>query len=331
MSGSAAGAGRPFASIVVPTRGRPDALVRALESVRAQRDPDWEAIVVDDGEGDGARAATALGDERVSVYVNAGRGIADARITGIARARGEVVCWLDDDDWWDDADHLGLLRSTLGTREFGFRGGWIVATASAGGGERREVFDYPATAASLRRDNTVLTSSIAYPLAAHRELGPLDREVGGYCDWDFLVRMCDAGYAPRRLPGLGVCYAIHGANGSTDYDAPARRAGFERFAAKHSLDVVISNHVRIHRMLSEMSVPDEWSEVDGALEREFAFDGFRDAIAFVNRVADLAEAENHHPDITVSYRTVRLRWSSHDAEAITDRDRAMAASSAALA
>ena len=43
--------------------------------------------------------------------------------------------------------------------------------------------------------------------------------------------------------------------------------------------------------------------MDGALEREFVFDGFPDAIAFVNRVAELAEAENHHPDIAISYRT----------------------------
>jgi 4a-hydroxytetrahydrobiopterin dehydratase len=45
----------------------------------------------------------------------------------------------------------------------------------------------------------------------------------------------------------------------------------------------------------------DWNEVDGALEREFVLDGFPQAIAFVNRVAALAEAENHHPDIAISY------------------------------
>ncbi len=322
---------RPFASIVVPTRDRPAALARAVESVRGQDLADWELIVVDDGAGGGARAAAAVGDPRVRTIANDGSGQADARIAGIAHARGELLCWLDDDDWWDDPGHLSLLRRELGEREFGFRGGWIVHDSAGNAAGAREVFDHPASAASLRRDNTVLTSSLAYPRAAHDELGPLDGSLGGYCDWDFMLRMCDAGFAPRKLPGLGVCYAIHDDNASSDYAGPERRAGFERFAAKHELAIEISNHLLIHRMLSGMAVPEGWSEVDGALEREFSFDGFPQAIAFVNRVADLAEAENHHPDILVGYNRVRLRWRTHSAAAITDRDRALAAASAGLA
>jgi 4a-hydroxytetrahydrobiopterin dehydratase len=71
--------------------------------------------------------------------------------------------------------------------------------------------------------------------------------------------------------------------------------------------------------------------VDDALEREFRFGGFPAAIAFVNRVAELAERENHHPDIRISYRNVTLRWSTHSAGGITDRDRELAARSADLA
>jgi len=71
-------------------------------------------------------------------------------------------------------------------------------------------------------------------------------------------------------------------------------------------------------------VPDGWSEVDGALEREFVFDDFVGSIAFVNRVAELAESENHHPDIAVSYNRVTLRWWTHTAGGVTDRDRELA-------
>ena len=80
-----------------------------------------------------------------------------------------------------------------------------------------------------------------------------------------------------------------------------------------------------------MSAPEGWAEVDGALEREFTFEGFLLAVEFVNRVAALAEAENHHPDIAIAYRTVTLRWRTHSADGITDRDRELAARSAALA
>ncbi|HXG77677.1 MAG TPA: 4a-hydroxytetrahydrobiopterin dehydratase [Gaiellaceae bacterium] len=80
-----------------------------------------------------------------------------------------------------------------------------------------------------------------------------------------------------------------------------------------------------------MTVPDGWSEVDRALERTFSFPGFAEAIAFVNRVAELAEAENHHPDIAIHYDRVTLRWWTHTAGGITDRDRQLAERSAALA
>jgi 4a-hydroxytetrahydrobiopterin dehydratase len=80
-----------------------------------------------------------------------------------------------------------------------------------------------------------------------------------------------------------------------------------------------------------MADPEGWVEVAGALQREFTFESFPAAIEFVNRVAELAEAENHHPDIALSYRRVTLRWRTHSAEAVTDRDRELAARSAGLA
>ena len=55
------------------------------------------------------------------------------------------------------------------------------------------------------------------------------------------------------------------------------------------------------------------------------FDGFREAIAFVDRLADLAESENHHPDIAISYKRVTVRWTTHSAGGITGRDRELAA------
>jgi 4a-hydroxytetrahydrobiopterin dehydratase len=68
-----------------------------------------------------------------------------------------------------------------------------------------------------------------------------------------------------------------------------------------------------------------WIDSGGALERTIEFPSFRDAIAFVTRVADLAEEANHHPDIAVSYKTVTLRWTTHSAGGITDRDYELAA------
>ena len=76
-----------------------------------------------------------------------------------------------------------------------------------------------------------------------------------------------------------------------------------------------------------MIVPPDWVEVDGALQREFELPSFPDAIEFVNRVAELAERENHHPDVTISYKRVTLRWTTHSAGGITQRDRELASRS----
>ena len=79
----------------------------------------------------------------------------------------------------------------------------------------------------------------------------------------------------------------------------------------------------------------EWALEDGKLVRFWSFPNFAEAIAFVNRVAQLAEQAGHHPDIDIRYNRVKLALVSHDAGGITARDAAMAlrlsASSAASA
>ena len=73
-----------------------------------------------------------------------------------------------------------------------------------------------------------------------------------------------------------------------------------------------------------MSTPPGWAEIDGALEREFRFANFAEALAFVNKVGALAEAEDHHPDIAIHWNRVTLRWWTHVANAITPRDAELA-------
>lgn len=68
----------------------------------------------------------------------------------------------------------------------------------------------------------------------------------------------------------------------------------------------------------------EWSEAGGSIQRTFQFDDFVQAIAFVNKVADAAEAAMHHPDILVRYNKVTLTLTTHDAGGITDNDFALA-------
>jgi 4a-hydroxytetrahydrobiopterin dehydratase len=67
-----------------------------------------------------------------------------------------------------------------------------------------------------------------------------------------------------------------------------------------------------------------WRLDDGAIVRDLRFEGFREAIDFIVRVADLAEEANHHPELTNVYSHVTVRLTTHDAGGVTDKDLALA-------
>ncbi len=63
-----------------------------------------------------------------------------------------------------------------------------------------------------------------------------------------------------------------------------------------------------------------WSLSARAIERTLTFGNFEEAMEFVNRVAALAQAEDHHPDILISYNKVRLTLTTHKAGGLTCKD-----------
>jgi 4a-hydroxytetrahydrobiopterin dehydratase len=63
-----------------------------------------------------------------------------------------------------------------------------------------------------------------------------------------------------------------------------------------------------------------WTRDGNAIRRSYKFDSFVSAISFVNRVAELAEAADHHPDIDIRFNRVEVLLSTHSAGGITARD-----------
>lgn len=74
-----------------------------------------------------------------------------------------------------------------------------------------------------------------------------------------------------------------------------------------------------------------WKLKRDAIIREFEFASFPDAIAFVTKLAFAAEAADHHPDIDVRYKRVRIAWTTHDAGGVTEKDFAGAEQSDTIA
>jgi 4a-hydroxytetrahydrobiopterin dehydratase len=73
-----------------------------------------------------------------------------------------------------------------------------------------------------------------------------------------------------------------------------------------------------------------WAANADALEKSFRFQRYARAVAFANLVAWLAEEQDHHPEMQVSYGEVRLRFSTHSAGGITRKDFICAAKLEAL-
>jgi len=67
-----------------------------------------------------------------------------------------------------------------------------------------------------------------------------------------------------------------------------------------------------------------WQRNGQAIQRVFRFADFVAAMQFVNKIAEVAEKANHHPDIDIRYNTVTMALISHDSGGVTARDVRMA-------
>lgn len=68
----------------------------------------------------------------------------------------------------------------------------------------------------------------------------------------------------------------------------------------------------------------DWDAADDKLHKRFEFANFAESLAFVNKVGELAETADHHPDITFGWGYAEIALTTHDRGGITDVDFALA-------
>lgn len=100
----------PLFSVIVPLYNKEATIVRALRSILAQEEADFEIILVNDGSTDGSVAqAKKVDDPRILFFETKNRGVSATRNLGAEKATGELLAFLDADDTWEP-QHLTVLK-----------------------------------------------------------------------------------------------------------------------------------------------------------------------------------------------------------------------------
>ena len=195
---------QPRVTVIVAVRDAEATLERALESIRAQSEERWEAIVVDDGSTDATAevAQRAAGEDgRIRVVRRPAAGVSAARNAGLAAARGAWVLFLDADDWLEPRA-LELLGDALAADpavDVAY-GAWSRITEL---GRVREQTAWPepdALFAVLARRSVLPINTVLFRRSLTEGVGGFDTELATGEDWDFWQRLARCGARFALVP-----------------------------------------------------------------------------------------------------------------------------------
>ncbi len=245
---------RPVIEILIATKNRPRLLRRALDSALRQSFREFAVIVIDDGEGAAATVAQALSErglaaEHVAVVDNRGRGQVPARNLGLSRACGEIIAFLDDDDYWAHGNYLDSIARAMAKGAGATYGSGRIVVEDADM-TIVDSLDFAAHSSrqSILQDNAILISGFAFRRLAWRELGEFDESLPYYWDWDWYLRLYQAGVEFENLGDAGICISARADTVSSQSYDWLRRDNLARLAAKHGLGPLrLRNHESIAR------------------------------------------------------------------------------------
>jgi glycosyltransferase involved in cell wall biosynthesis len=214
----------PLVSVVMPVFNGAAFLDQAVESVLAQTYQAVELVAVDDGSTDGSAEILARSGSQVRVVRQANAGVSAARNTGISQAQGELIAFLDQDDWWLPEKVAGQVERLQSDDRIG-----LVHTAVTYFDEalQREVGPQDPTARpeqmtdncyeSLLLGNPLVNSSVMVRRTALEQVGGLDLRISGNTvqDYDLWLRIAEQ-YRFAHLPRRLTVFRLHGNQGHRD-------------------------------------------------------------------------------------------------------------------
>ncbi|GAA2493531.1 glycosyltransferase family A protein [Terrabacter carboxydivorans] len=208
----------PQVSVVLPVHNPGADLSRALGSVLAQTCPDLEVVVVDDGSDHGVEWVRDL-DPRVVHVRQDNQGVSVARNVAVARARGELVAFIDQDDVWGPEKLERQIAAVAAQPDAAFWCTWFswVVDGSRIGGDERDL-----TYRGLLADRMVCQSSAMVRRADYLRVGGQNPLLAQTQDWDLFLRLALDRPDPAVVAEDLVDVHLHGNNASRDYARGAR-------------------------------------------------------------------------------------------------------------
>ena len=222
-------------AVILATRDRPEMLTRAITSVLAQRYERWELIVVDDGETDAVqKTLSRIDDGRIVAVEGPRRGLSAVRNAGLERTRGEIVCYLDDDNvmhpaWLHAVAHVFRQRDDIDVAY-----GIAIAEYRLPGdlteyGWWPSFWQLPWSRETLLRENVTDAGAIAHRRGLREARFDEDLSTGE--DWDMLLRLT-ADREALAVPALSHAYSMDGADRMSEH--PEHLAGLEEIRRRHA-------------------------------------------------------------------------------------------------
>lgn len=236
-------------SVVIPTYNYARYIGEAIDSALAQTLPPIEVIVVDDGSTDDTQAVLAAYGDRIRVLRQENEGVAIARNSGIAAARGEYVAFLDADDVWKPRKlelQMARFDESIGLVHCGIESGETVQLPRVDGHVADALLLLEADVIHGPGSTVVVRKRVA------EEVGGFDGGLAASEDWDFCYRVALRHRVAHVAEPL-VTYRKHGTGRHTNIvrmEAGMLRAFEKAFAAGDRDHLRARAYGRLYRILA---------------------------------------------------------------------------------
>lgn len=205
----------PRVSVIIPAYNGDRYIAQAVESVISQTYKNWEIIVIDDGSTDDTRQALEPYFDKIRYVYQENQGVAAARNRGIQESRGELIAFLDQDDFFLSDKLAGQVALFDAQPSLGIvNSGWRLVNQQGETISDIKSWEYFPTL-NLKTwivQMPVLPSAMMFSRKWLENVGGFNSEFDSVDDADLVLRLALLGCESAWLPQVTVCYRQHDKN-----------------------------------------------------------------------------------------------------------------------